>query len=217
MQSRLSFQRILLIFIFFIVILLGIRFLYTGKFNYIFLLWNIFLAWIPYMISGYFRKIVYHSYWKKILVLGCWLLFFPNALYIVTDLIHLEIESSVPKWFDVILLFSCSIVSLMMAFVSLYRLETSLLKLFKYHVVEKIIAVTLFLGSFGVYLGRFMRWNSWDILRKPMPLSEEVFSQVIFPFSHLRTWGITLILTTLFYLLYISIKTLPRALQKAAN
>jgi uncharacterized membrane protein len=134
------------------------------------------------------------------------LLFFPNALYIITDLIHLDMETSVPKWFDAILLFTSALVGLLMAFVSLLRVEVFLLKKFDNKVVKVVILALLGLGSFGVYLGRFLRWNSWDIIQHPFSLLYQIAERFIFPFQHLRTWGITVVLTAFFILLYTSIK-----------
>lgn len=212
MKTDLSFHKILLAFFAFIGLLICVRIFYSGKFNYIFMSWNIFLAWIPFGISGLFKKIITSRKWKQALVFFGWLLFFPNALYIVTDLIHLEDESNVPKWYDAVLLFSSSVVGLMMAFVSLFRLEEFLAYHFGRRNTGKIIVAVLFLGSFGVYLGRFLRWNSWDIIRNPFDLIVTVAERFIFPWEHAKTWGITFILTALFYLLYLSVKKLPGSL-----
>ena len=149
------------------------------------------------------------------MVFCSWLIFFPNALYIVTDLIHLEQESKVPKWFDAVLIFSSSVVGLMMAFISLHRAEKYLQQLFKRKIVAMLVGLLLFLGSFGVYLGRFLRWNSWDILSNPFQLIPSIAQLIISPLEHFETWGITFMLTALFYLLYIAIKKMPGYLSQA--
>ncbi|MEI2748485.1 MAG: DUF1361 domain-containing protein [Ferruginibacter sp.] len=59
----------------------------------------------------------------------------------------------------------------------------------------------LFLGSFGVYLGRFERWNSWDIVHNPLDLAENILTHVFSPVDHIRTWAVTVTLTVLFYLI----------------
>jgi uncharacterized membrane protein len=209
MDKGFSFQKILLAFFAFIGFLLALRVLYAGHLNYLFLAWNIFLAWVPFFISSLFHKAHNRSRRLQFFIFCCWLAFFPNALYIVTDLIHLEHESNVPKWFDAILLFSSSVVGLMMAFVSLYRVEKFLYRHFSRKLVTLIIILILFLGSFGVYLGRFLRWNSWDIISNPFELTLSIGRRIISPFEHLQTWTVTVILTVLFYLLYTSIKKMP--------
>jgi len=215
MDTRLTFQKILLAIFAFIAVLICCRIYYSGTFLFTFLVWNIFLAWIPFTISYYLIKPFTESKWKQAMLFIVWLLFFPNALYIITDLIHLQIDTSVPKWFDAILLFISSVVGLMMAFISLYRVERFLTKWFSEKRIPIIIAGILFLGSFGVYLGRFLRWNSWDIISNPLGLLSSIIHRFIFPFEHLRTWGITLLLTILFYLLYFSVKKLPGYLNRA--
>ncbi len=204
-----SFEKLLLIFFIFIGSLICCRIYYSGSFLFIFLAWNIFLAWIPFWISYYLIKPANNKKWKQLFLFGAWLLFFPNALYIITDLVHLEINTTVPKWFDAILLFASSVVGLMMAFISLYRVEDFLARIIHKKWLSMFIILILFLGSFGVYLGRFLRWNSWDIIRNPFSLLSEIVRQFIFPMEHIRTWGMTGILTVFFYLLYVAVKKLP--------
>ena len=215
MQIQLSFSKILLAFFAFIGLMITARVIYSGEYRFIFLIWNLFLAWIPFIISTSFKRIQHIKWRKQSFVFFIWFLFFPNALYIVTDLIHLDIESTVPKWYDALLLFSSSITGLLMAFVSLLRMEKFLLLKFNNKMVNMMILVILFFGAFGVYLGRFLRWNSWDIISNPFGLVVSIAQRFIFPFQHLQTWGITLLLTTLFYLLYLAIKNLPGYLNQA--
>ena len=102
-----------------------------------------------------------------------------------------------------------------MAFVSLYRVKQFLNKIAGRKTVRILVFTILFLGSFGVYLGRFLRWNSWDIISNPFRLLVSISGRVLSPFDHLQTWGVTCLLTTLFYLLYFSIKNLPGYLYRA--
>ena len=215
MNTHLTFQKILFAIFAFIAALICCRIYYSGSFLFIFLVWNIFLAWVPFTISYYLGRLVTGRTWQQALLFIVWLLFFPNALYIITDLIHLQIETSVPKWFDTILLFLSSVIGLIMAFISLYRVEIFLAKRLHEKRITVIITAILFLGSFGVYLGRFLRWNSWDIIRDPLGLLSAVIERFIFPFEHLQTWGVTLLLTILFYLLYFLVKKMPGYLNRA--
>ena len=208
MEKFISVQNLFVAFFLFIAALIGIRIIYSGNNDYLFLVWNLFLAWIPLAISYGFTKLKDGNKWKQIAIFFCWLIFFPNALYIVTDLMHLELITDIPKWFDTILLFSASVLGLMMAFVSLLRLEKYLGSFIKKKQVEFLIPIILFMGSFGVYLGRFLRWNSWDIIRNPFGLLVTIMQRFISPLSYTRTWGITCMLTALFYLLYLSAKKL---------
>lgn len=215
MKTSFSFQKILLAFYAFIGLLIAIRTAYTGSTLYLFLVWNIFLAWIPFLISSLFKRMHNECKWKSALVFCCWLAFFPNALYIVTDLIHIQHESSVPKWFDALLLFSSALLGLLLAFISLYRVERFLSSIINRKLQAPFILLILFLGSFGVYLGRFLRWNSWDIISNPFQLLSSIAHRVFSPFDHMQTWGITLVFTVFFYLLYLIIKKLPGYLSQA--
>lgn len=215
MKNSFSFQKILLAFYAFIGLLIAVRIFYTGSTIYLFLVWNIFLAWIPFMISSLFKKINGKSKWKRAVVFCCWLAFFPNALYIVTDLIHIDLESPVPKWFDALLLFSSAVLGLILAFISLHRVEAFLNKTVNRKLQAPLILLILFLGSFGVYLGRFLRWNSWDIISNPFQLLSSIGHRIVSPFDHVQTWGITMVFTVFFYLLYVFIKKLPGYLSQA--
>lgn len=211
MRSVTAFNRLLTIFFIFIGLLIFARILYSGSIRYIFLSWNIFLAWIPYALSYFFVVCKQKEKWKQLLLFATWLLFFPNALYIVTDLIHLEESTNVPLWYDAILLFSSSFIGLIMAFISLQKVEYFLFEIFSRTIVRIIIPLILFMGSFGVYLGRFQRWNSWDIVHNPLELATDILSRFISPIENIRTWAITIILTALYSLLYFFIKILPNA------
>jgi uncharacterized membrane protein len=215
LKTAYTFQKILPAFFLFIGLMLAARIYYTGKMHYLFLVWNIFLAWIPYFVSSLFVKMNAAGKWKLALLFFGWLAFFPNALYIVTDLIHLQIESMVPKWFDAVLLFSASFVGLLMAFISLYRVELLLQKMVNKKLLSPLILLILFLGSFGVYLGRFLRWNSWDIIRNPFQLLLSISHRIFSPVDHLQTWTVTVTFTLFFYLLYITVKSMPGCISQA--
>jgi uncharacterized membrane protein len=209
-------EKLVSILIAFIATLLIARIFYSGYFDYIFLLWNIFLAFIPLKISLLLsneRKIQLRS----ILYFTAWLLFFPNSLYIITDLIHLEQRQNVPLWYDAVLLYTCASTGLIMAFISLYKVESLLKEKITRVWRNAIIFFCLFLGSFGVYLGRFLRWNSWNILSHPVRTTAGIGERILFPFDYLHTWAITLLFTGLFNLLYFSMKHLPGCLKETPN
>ena len=217
MKPLTSFNRLLAIFFFFIAALIIARIIYSGSIRYIFLSWNIFLAWIPYVLSCYFVVYRKKEKWKQFILFASWLLFFPNALYIVTDLIHLEESTNVPLWYDAILLFASSFIGLIMAFISLQKAEYLLNWFFSKRIVNSMIPVILFLGSFGVYLGRFQRWNSWDVVHNPLALGMDILDRFVSPVENVKTWAITIILTALYSLLYFFIRKLPQAFAENKN
>ena len=131
-----------------------------------------------------------------------WLLFLPNAPYILTDLIHLRTVRSGPIWLDLLLLVSCAATGLAAGYCSLRQIHL----LFQSHGWPRlgwVLAVsTPFLAGFGIYLGRFLRWRSIDIWMNPMGLASDVVDRFINPFLHFRTWGVTLGFGFLFLLGY---------------
>src|SRR5882762_9295203 len=144
MKMELSFAKILLAFFAFIGLMIIVRFIYSDGHGFVFLVWNLFLAWIPFALSAVFKKMNDASKWKQLLIFSVWLIFFPNALYIVTDLLHLDLETSIPKWYDVVLLFTSSITGLLMAFVSLLRVEIFLTYKFSSRQVHAMMIAILF-------------------------------------------------------------------------
>ena len=192
----------------FIAAMLVVRIKFTGSITYIFLVWNIFLAFIPFVFSLFFQSFLQKENWKKVVLFCSWLLFFPNALYLVTDIIHLGDNNDVPVWFDAVLLFTASFVGLALAFASLIHVERFLHKFYAKQKVKYMIAILLFAGAFGVYLGRFQRWNSWDIISNPFSLVEDIAGRFINPFAHLYSWAIVSFLTILYALCWFSIKAI---------
>lgn len=186
--------------------------------TFLFLNWNLFLAFIPWVLSS--LLIIYPKLQEKklavITLLGTWLLFFPNAPYILTDLFHLKHVVSMPMWFDLLLILSFAWVGLLFGFMSLWDIEKILKRylvksrlkgLLRYRFSVPIFSsVLLFIGSFGIYLGRYLRWNSWDIIAEPFALIYDIGDRFVNPFEHPRTWGVTLLMGLFLNLVYWSLR-----------
>lgn len=203
--------RSLLLSVGFTCSLILFRIIYSGSFMYLFLMWNIFLAAVPLRISGLLVQMG-NEHFRRILF-AAWLLFFPNALYILTDLVHLKERNFVPLWFDAILIFSAALNGLMLAYLSLSQVEAFLHSKFNDQKTKIIISGCLVVSTFGVYVGRFLRWNSWDILFNSFGLAFELSQHVINPFQHPRTWSMTILLSVFFTLFYFILKKLPRIIN----
>ncbi len=182
-------------------IFLGVRMYITGTLHYGFLLWNLFLASIPLLLS---YVVSYTKWWQNRLVylgLFClWLLFLPNAPYIVTDFIHLEGWSQMPLWFDFLLIGLFAWSGLLMAFKSTYLIYESLKWYCTPQTCKQLIIICGILCGFGVYLGRFVRLNSWDILGKPASLISLTLKSLINPSAWLFSFGFGLFLITAYSL-----------------
>jgi uncharacterized membrane protein len=148
-----------------------------------FLVWNLILAWIPLILA----LVVYDAYrrgrgllWlSPALVL--WLLFLPNAPYIVTDFVHLSASSRAPLWFDGIELSAFAWTGILLGFVSLYLVHAVLRRRFGAPLGWGAVLFVLALSGVGVYLGRVKRWNSWDLLTQPGQRLAELHAHVADP------------------------------------
>ncbi|WP_395740848.1 DUF1361 domain-containing protein [Prosthecobacter sp.] len=183
-------------------IMLGLRFHLAGHHGYSFMMWNLFLAAIPLGLSLGLRRI--KSLTLALPLLAVWLLFFPNAPYVLTDLLHLnETKTPVPKWLDLLMLLSFAAVSLWFGFQSLHIVQHWFARKFSHATAWCVTIGTLGLSGFGVYLGRFDRWNSWDLVHRPFSLLGRIAGYIMHPLANTRTWGFTLGFGTLLVFAYL--------------
>jgi uncharacterized membrane protein len=183
------------------------RILYTHSFEFLFLSWNLFLAFIPWFISSIIilKKLQGKKFLLVIMILS-WVIFFPNSPYILTDLFHLGMSSKAPLWYDLILILSFAWAGLLFGFVSLMDIEKVLESYVGKGRTTFISIGFLFLSGFGIYIGRYLRWNSWDIILSPFALSSDIFSKISHPIYYSRAWGLTLFIGLFLNLIYFSFK-----------
>lgn len=186
------------------------RYHFTDSRIFLFLNWNLFLAFIPWVLTQLtiLTPRIERSKIAIFLLMLVWLLFFPNAPYILTDLIHLKHRSNVPMWFDLILILSFAWTGLMYGLMSLWEIERILGNFFKRKYVIFLSMGLLFLCSFGVYLGRFLRWNSWDVINEPDLIIQDTLDRLINPLQHPSTWGLTILLGIFLNIVYFSFELL---------
>ena len=160
------------------VVLLELRVRETGDSYYRFLIWNLTLAWVPLALAAAAyaraRRRVDALVW---LLLVPWLLFFPNAPYLLTDFIHLD-EGPAPLWYDALMLSAFAWTGLMLGFASLYLVQMILRRAVGAPLAWAGVLGALGLASVGVYIGRFIRLNSWDALLHPLAVADVVRDQV---------------------------------------
>jgi uncharacterized membrane protein len=170
--------------------------------SFSFLFFNLFLAWIPYLISQFFgvKKLAKPIF---LLLIIFWLVFFPNALYVVTDLFHLWPRSKGSPWFDLVMIFSFAFTSFLLGFSSLRNLEVEMAKkIHKPLVLNSVIFLIIYLGSFGVYLGRFRRWNSWDLITDLAFIEREGMYLFENPFEDMNFYATTFVFAVFCYIFY---------------
>jgi len=186
-----------------------LRMMYTGELSFAFLVWNLFLAWLPYLLAG-----MVYRWRERPFVTGVigtlWLLFLPNALYLVTDLIHLYPWGDVPFWYDAIMLFTFALTGLMLGLLSLYLLHTVVAQRYGTGIGWLFVMVVSVLSGLGVYVGRFLRWNSWDVFTNPLRVLGDVAVSLLHPEMFLKTFVTTGLLTAVFMLAYVVFFMTPR-------
>jgi len=172
--------------------LLAARGLSTGRGDYLFFVWNLFLAWLPLWFATWaVRAAAEERNGMAWMAGGLWLLFFPNAPYLVTDLKHWTARPPVPAWYDLWLAVHFAWVGMSLGFASLQLMEGVVTRRRGARVGAGFTAVALGLASFGIYLGRYGRWNSWDLVTRPGALLEDIAGRIINPWDHSRTWVYT--------------------------
>ena len=184
------------------------RVAYSDSGRHISLIWNLFLAWIPFMLS----YLAHAVSWRRAtlyliipLIAVLWLIFFPNAPYMLTDLQDLARRSSgAPLWYDVIIVVWCSWTGMMLGVISLYLMQDIVMRTFGRTAGWLFVFVISGLSSFGIYIGRFVRLNSWDILQNPTETAQEILGLVVDPSRRLAafTLGYSSFFIFVFLLLY---------------
>ena len=178
----------------FVLTMMLARVVYTGTLEHTWIAWNLFLAWVPFVLSlvAYARARPGMSGPRVLALGGLWLLFFPNAPYIVTDLKHIGgADGSVPILYDVLLLSAAAWTGLLLGLASLYLMHAVARRFLGVLNAWALVIGVLAASSFGIYLGRFQRWNSWDVFVRPGALlaqSTEGF--------HARPMALTILLTS---------------------
>ncbi len=209
-------SKMLLLSIGFSMALLLVRVIYADSLDYSFYVWNSFLAAIPYAVSTQIARL------KKInliaiVLLIVWLLFFPNAPYMITDVFHYEKRFPVPFWYDLILVIMGAWNGLILGMASLMNVEKFLASQLKPGWVIVCEYLSLILCSYGIFIGRFLRFNSWDVVSDPRSLIYNSAHHVLVPQNYLKLWAFTLLFAVLLGLIYFTLKKLPLILSSVKN
>jgi uncharacterized membrane protein len=199
--------------------LVAARMAYSDSARYANLIWNLFLAWIPFVLA----YAAYVLSWRRALLYFVipafaflWLIFFPNAPYILTDLQHLSQETSkVPLWYDVILLIWFSWTGMLLGIVSLNLMQEIIKRQAGRAASWVFVLGVAALSSIGLYVGRFIRLNSWDILKNPIELTSNIFDWLTDP--SLRSAGFILLYTLFFLFVYVTLHAFGRILQEGKD
>lgn len=187
--------------------LLAGRLYLTRHWTYLFLAWNLFLAWIPYLVSLGLAWLGQQSRrWLLLVALGTvWLAFLPNAPYLVTDLMHLQPRDPMPFWYDLGLFAVLAWTGLFLTVFSLRAMQRLVEARAGWAVSWLFVLGVLALNGLGVYIGRFLRWNSWDLLFHPHTILAEMAGRLANPLQYPGSIGFTFMFATFLLVCYLTI------------
>ena len=187
---------------------------YSGTVHYAFLIWNLFLAWIPFIIAYFTYTLTLKRQWVYVVIpiaAFLWMIFFPNAPYILTDFQHLAGKwTDLPIWYDVMMLIWFAFTGLLLGMVSLFLMQEIIRREFGRWVGWGFVTLVAGLSSTGIYMGRFLRWNSWDIILNPSSIARYTIESARDP--SLQSVGFTGLFAAFFLFLYITLYTFAHLL-----
>ena len=172
------------------------RILFVKEYGYLYMNWNLFLALVPVFLVYLYEK--EHVSFLRFLTFILWFLFFPNAVYLVTDFIHLR--TSGPDWmlwYDGMMLFLYASVGVLSSSFSLMRMKERVFHLFSKVNRGIFLFVVALFSSFGIYLGRYIRMNSWDVFLNPASAIRQIVSTIGDKYAH-PVFLMTIVFFTMF-------------------
>jgi uncharacterized membrane protein len=204
-------------------VLVALRIALTGQFRQLYLVWNLFLAWMP-LFFALTAVCLAHTRpqrrWWFFSAAAVWLLFFPNAPYILTDLVHLGPKTHSRYWTDLVLILTFALIGLVLSFLSLFLMQRLVARRHGWPAGWLFVGIVAGLSGFGIYAGRFLRWNSWDVVFSPLNLIADASQWLFALTSHphgLKTPALFATMLFVAYLLLYSLTHLPAGLNGPAN
>lgn len=196
------------------VLLLAARMVRSGTTTFVDMPWNLFLAWVPYLASLWAVRLHHlwpDRWWTLVIPGGLWLAFFPNAPYLITDFWHLRHRPPVPVWFDIGLLMLFALTGLFLGILSLRAMQRLVERYLGWLLGWAFVFASLGLCGLGIYLGRFLRWNSWDLLLNPRGVLADIAVRLAHPLDHAQTYGVTLLFAAILFVCYLTFASRERA------
>jgi uncharacterized membrane protein len=197
--------------------LLLVRGWYAQGLRFRFLAWNLVLAVIPALAAAAMaradrgRRPALVALWGVV-----WLLFLPNAPYLITDLVHLEPRSPVPYWFDIGLFAAFAGAGVLAAFSSFGDVQQVANRHFGRWTGWTVVAIASFAAGFGIELGRMGRWNSWDVLTQPKDLLREILARVVDPWAHPRAFAVAMLYGSVLLFGYVAMRVMVTEQERSA-
>lgn len=185
----------------------------THTLGYAHMVWNVFLAWLPYLFSRWALRISRRCPGRllPLLVPGLlWLVFLPNAPYLLTEFVHLQEIPAHAPWYDAALLVAFAWAGCFLAVRSIDVMHAIAARFVGRAAGWLFVVTTAVLAGLGVYLGRYLRWNSWDLFVEPQHIAADITARVSRPLDHPRTYGMTFFFAAFLLVCYLA-DTRPRS------
>lgn len=189
----------------------------NGNNEFWYLVWNLALAWVPLFLALWLEVILrvkLWSSWLAIIVTLLWLGFLPNSFYVISDFVHLTEVPRVDIVFDVVMFGSFGLNGLILGYLSLFLVHGELRKRLSARVSGAMVAAVLLLSSFAIYIGRDLRWNTWDVIFSPASLLFDVSDRLLNVGAHPQVLSTTLSFFVLLSSIYAVILYMVRALRQ---
>ena len=199
------------------VAMLVARIWYSGGTGNAFLLWNLFLAVVPLAAAIWFEALDQRAGLRllKGIALAVWFAFLPNAPYLATDLVHLGPLPPVPPWFDVALFGSFAATGVLLGYAAVAGVQSVLTERFGRLVGSAVAYGSLAMCGVGIYLGRFLRWNSWDLVTSPYTLANQLARELTHLRLHDATWQVSAVYGVGLILGYLTLRSVQPVLKPA--
>ena len=171
--------------------------------SYDYLFWDLLLAWLPLLFAIWLMSVLRHklwSSWEALLASVLWLVFLPNSFYMISDFVHLQDVRSVDILYDAVMFTSFIYTAVLLGFSSLYLIHLQLRRRLSDNSTIIWIGLALLVSSLAIYLGRDLRWNSWDVLTNPGGLLFDISDRLL----HLSNYPQMIRTTISFFVLLVS-------------
>ena len=196
------------------------RVLASDNIRYWYLVWNLFLAWLPLLFGFLLVKWLQKGKWlsaKGVGLTALWLGFLPNSFYLVTDFIHLEPTGEIGLLFDAVLFMVFAWNGLVLGFVSVFMIHSEIKQRLPQRQTVMLVGFIFVLSSFAIYLGRFLTWNTWDIIVNPAGILVDVSDRIVKPASYPNTFTTTTLFSVTLIVMYYSIYKLVAAVKSSVK
>jgi uncharacterized membrane protein len=177
-----------------LLVFLLARVVVTGTFRYWFFIENLALAWIGFGLGWLLARQVKDRRWlswKNVILTILWLAFLPNTWYVLSDFLHIGYTGEISELYDIVLTIFLVMNGFILGFTNLYLVHQELRKRLSEMYSSALVAVVIFLCSFAIYLGRDLRWNSWDVIANPGGILINISDRVVDPWSYPRAFNVT--------------------------